>query len=162
MGEQLKGYGYIIPVDDSGIRAKGLWAEFEGRLYPAERRNRDFDLSWFGDDPPGEGWQRRQPSSDPAGKPHKYVKEVSAKDVTRYVSLRVRATWEGRVFLVMGFDAEGYVFLESEVLPEVALALVAGEHSWQLIDRNYVWGRVPVSELTDVVETVRELPLPRV
>ncbi|PPB49529.1 hypothetical protein C4K88_07510 [Arthrobacter pityocampae] len=61
----------------------------------------------------------------------------------------------------MGFDAHGYVFLEASVPREVGLALVADQYSWERFDQDCVWGRVPVSELTDVVETVRELPLPR-
>jgi hypothetical protein len=62
----------------------------------------------------------------------------------------------------MGFDAQGYVFLAADVPREVALALVAGKHSWRRFDRSSVSGRVPVSELTDVVETLKDFPLSRV
>lgn len=50
----------------------------------------------------------------------------------------------------------------ADVPREVALALVAGKLSWRRFDRSSVSGRVPVSELTDVVETLKDIPLPRV
>ncbi|PPB49528.1 hypothetical protein C4K88_07505 [Arthrobacter pityocampae] len=70
--------------------------------------------------------------------------------MTRFVRLDTEATWEGRRFDVMGFDAQGYVFLAADVPREIALALVAGKHSWEMFDRSSVSGRVPVSDLTDV------------
>jgi hypothetical protein len=167
MGEQSADAGYMVPVDQSGIRATGHLAEFEGILYPTVRDHLDFYLTWFGEDPPGEGWRRRpavpgssqQPESQG---PDEYDKVVSARDVTRYVRVNTDASWGGRRFIVMGFDGRGSVFLVSDVPREVALALIAGEHSWERFDRSSVSGTVPVSELTDVIETLRELPLPRV
>ncbi|WP_146065641.1 hypothetical protein [Arthrobacter pityocampae] len=140
----------MIPVDSSEIRATGHWVEFEGRLYPAVELDSEFYVRWFGDHPPGGGWRLQHHDSELAERPPGYAKVVSAKDVTRFVRLDTEATWEGRRFDVMGFDAQGYVFLAADVPREIALALVAGKHSWEMFDRSSVSGRVPVSDLTDV------------
>ena len=152
----------MIPVHSSGIRASGLWVEFEGHLYPAVDGYTNFSISWFGEGSPGEEWHRYERPSESSEDPSEYVRTVSAKDVTRYASLATEATWGDRRFDVMGFKSDDRVVLFACVSREEALALVAGEHSWEMIDRGYVSGVVPVDELTDVVETSEELPLSKV
>ena len=152
----------MIPSNCSCLRASGSWVGFEGRLYPAVRLDAGYSIRWFGDDPPGEGWRRHEWSHQSAERLTEWKRVVSSKVVSRYVRLQTEATWGGRRFDVMGFKADGQAILFACVSREEALALIAGKHSWEMVDPGFVSGVVPVSELIDVVETFKDYSLLRV
>ncbi|WP_146065646.1 hypothetical protein [Arthrobacter pityocampae] len=143
------------------MRATGDWIEYRGHLYPITSHEPNFEIRYFGVVPPDSEWARRKGSDEQSGGLAEYTKIISAGEVTRRISLKAKAVWDGTEFNLMGFDANGNAWLLAYVPGEIALALVAGKHSWEMFDRSSVSGRVPVSELTDVSETMRELPLPR-
>jgi len=124
----------------------GPYAELQGVIYPSV----SLDDPWvrllaFGPEPPAPGWEHERWD--------RWSLLVDRSEVTRLFWVRTTAVWSGWPVDVSRVEGDHAIFTyDGTGLPTDNPAIARlGLFEWQ--------GRVPPSELSEVVETVVEVPV---